>query len=367
MPWLEIIEKNLQQLIELRSSRRLPAQQGAYLDVLVHYLQGDLSGLAHSVKRVEQVHTPDSIVSQISRLRLRVRERKVESQQVRALQMSAWRDQELEGEALFVCGLAWEVINHHQEGMDAFKNARFAFERIGARHKALKSRFNAVANYSRINPDEKRFISEFKSVAAQARLLGESGLEGNCALNISREYQKLGARRTALSYAHIAVECLEAEAGSANHYQSLAQRCDLNYELGRQAEAELDYEACLISSFPEIQSALEVIRVKNSLPGDPRIREDLLTSTWRERLQEARSHAVSPKDLGDMESKLIDFLCSAPATKKEIFQHLYPGITDPEALENRLKSTLTRIKRKLPNLIRCVRGRYIIEEISYNE
>jgi tetratricopeptide (TPR) repeat protein len=332
--WRELIEKNLQELIGLQSQQRLPAHEGAYLDVLVNYLQGDLAGLASAVSRVEHVHGPSSLLAQISKLRLGIRERKVGAQEIRALQTKAPADPELEGEALFVCGLAWEILEKHEEGMDAFESAGLALERIGALHKALKARFNSVANDSRIHPHEKRLIPEFKSVAAQARHLGERGLEGNCALNISREYQKLGARQTALRYAQSAVECLEAEAGSVNHYQALAQRCDLNYELGRNAEAELDWEACTICNFPEILSALEVIRTRHRLPGTPRLEEERLTAAWRERLQEAREQAASPTELGEVESQLIDFLCGAPATKKEIFQSLYPGLTDPEVLEN---------------------------------
>jgi hypothetical protein len=110
-----------------------------------------------------------------------------------------------------------------------------------------------------------------------------------------------------------------------------------------------------------------VIRTRHRLPGTPRIEEERLTAAWRERLQEAREQAASPTELGEVESQLIDFLCGAPATKKEIFQSLYPGLTDPEVLENRLKSTLTRIKKKLPHLIRYVGGRYIIEHVSYSE
>ena len=128
--WIQLIEKNLQSLIELQSTRRLGAEEGAYLDVLLAYLQGDLVGLEHAVARVEKVHGASSLVTVISRLRLLIRQRKVTAKVVQVIEASAKGGGELEGEAYFVAGLAWEVLEDHERGMDAFTLAAEMLARV---------------------------------------------------------------------------------------------------------------------------------------------------------------------------------------------------------------------------------------------
>jgi hypothetical protein len=81
--------------------------------------------------------------------------------------------------------------------------------------------------------------------------------------------------------------------------------------------------------------------------------EKYLTPTWRERLESYNNKTpeTATESFGKNESLLIDLLASGPQHKLQLIHKLYGDKISFESGENRLRVTISRIKKKIPGLI----------------
>ena len=188
---------------------------------------------------------------------------------------------------------------------------------------------------------------------------GDHLIAGLCRHNMAREYQLLGGLRTALEFENEALELLQAEVGSLNYLQALANRCHILIDLGRLQEAYLDFEKVRLSPFPEMVEASKVIE-KILGENQASVAEDFLTPTWRERLGQQNREKLA---LGTLEEKLLHLLARRPHHKFEIIEQLYGTDLPLEHTENRFKNLLLRLKKKISaDTIVFEKGRYSLNE-----
>src|SRR5690606_19354756 len=140
-------------------------------------------------------------------------------------------------EAIFVLAMYHEVNGDDEAARRRYLEAQRAFHRLGGRRKAAKAYHNAIAAESRIRP-ERRLIYEYGEACRLARAAGDFGTAGTALLNLSREYELMGALRTALKTVNRAVALLgEHQFGSYQYYLAIGHRCQLHVALDRQGQA----------------------------------------------------------------------------------------------------------------------------------
>jgi tetratricopeptide (TPR) repeat protein len=193
--------------------------------------------------------------------------------------------------------------------------------------------------------------------------LGENSVASTCLLNISREYQILGAMKASLKYCDEALRLAEHNFGSLHFYLVLAQRAQILLELGRLAEAQTDYECAIAAPFPEVKAALALLGPRLSQKGahtPMRLEadEESLLPTWAERSEVE----AEPVHFSVLENRLIQFLAESPKDRVEIIEHLYGDRLSFETKINRLKSLLGTLRKKSPHLLVCEGGRYRLAE-----
>jgi tetratricopeptide (TPR) repeat protein len=216
---------------------------------------------------------------------------------------------------------------------------------------------NVLVCESHVHP-ERNLFARYHDLyrRAQRRGVRELIVATTCLLNISREYQRAGAYMVALKYCNRALQFFELQMGELNYFLTLAHRAHLLCELGRRAEARLDYEAAKLGNFKEVEAALEMIEpLLNGETPKPSENSALLP-TWRERSLELRSEA-RPK-LSALEEKLIGFLSSGPQDRIDILEAIYGSNLDYETKLNRFKSLLGTLRKKYPNFVHCEQGKY---------
>jgi len=179
----------------------------------------------------------------------------------------------------------------------------------------------------------------------------------------------LGAYDVALVYSQLALEHLEAEYGSLHYGLSLANRCHTYLLMGREYEANLDFQKALSITHVEVQGALEVLTRMRSgnIAYDDAFNHPLIP-TWRERYQEFLKNAgVSggqfPK-LSELEQKVVGLLSKEPMSKHSLIQEIYGIEIDFFAAENRLKNLLNRLRQKIPGSFIFSDGHYRLVDAS---
>lgn len=370
---LSLLEASLEELFLMKL--RIPESDyflSFYAGVLIHFLQSEEEQLADLIRTLDSSRLSKeefAFLSQVSSVRLEILQQSVKAKTLESLIELAEQDLVRSGEILFVLGMAFEENRDHVRMKDFYGKAVPRLAAMGAHKKSVKSLLNSVAAESRIHP-RKKLIAEYYFTYRAALKAGAMGVAGTCLLNISREYQLIGALSTALKYCNRSIAISRRDFGSRAYFLSIAHRCHLFHQMGRDEEAELDFGAARVCAIPEVQEALKVITmlrgVKTGSVVSPTIDENRLTPSWRERLStpiEATDCAEGAQEkLAPMENRLIQFVGAAARTKYEIIEHLYGEKLDLSVTENRLRNLLHRIKRRRPSLIVFEEGRYKIAD-----
>jgi hypothetical protein len=239
-------------------------------------------------------------------------------------------------------------------------------KKIGANKKALKASFNAVVLEGHLYP-KRRLLNDYHHIAQQALKpeIQEFCVAGTALLNISREYQMMGAMSAALQFANRSIAILERNFGSFSHGMALAHRCDLLISLSRAPEARIDFDMASAFEFKEIQGALKLLAPKltaTSTPAD--VPDDELLPTWRER-RPGTSEGNKTIKLSFLESKLIAFLSRRSRDKVEIMNFLYGRRLPSHVRANRMKSMMSTLRKKSPGSIVFENGKYKIVDPIY--
>lgn len=361
-----LIEANLEELIQMRIQVLYgdPVLQ-IYLEVLIAYLQHDipkLEGLVRSIRNMDPALPGAYFLALASVLRLEIRTFKVREETLKHAFNLAQEDHARAGELYFLAGLAYESMGDHSGMARAFKMSVLFLEVIGAKKKAVKAMLNFIAAESRVDPTRK-LIADYYTLYKRAKKVKAYGVAGIALKNISREYQLVGAHLAALKCINRAIVLLEHEFNTKPYYLALVHRCHVYLDLGRNLEAEMDYQTAKTTTFPEVLGALEVIDMIRGQNKSKPSAVDHLTPTWRERMLALQ--AIPEKQrLGTMEDRLVHLLGQGACTKHEIIETLYGERISFEALEKRFHNLLIRVRKKYPGLVIFTSGRYCLADES---
>lgn len=356
----DIIEAPLADLLSWQRSApfELTTDHAVYISTLISYLQSDIRGLLASV---DYLHRLDSPLVHVAELRMRIRQQSASKLEIQssfdALSSETSQHEHL-GEMGFVAGYASWTIGDFESAVSYYTVARKHLLACGSFKKALKVAQNILATKTCIDVHLK-CIPEYNQIFLEARKLRDYATCGLAMLNISREYQKMGALNLALKTIDVAITHFKKEHGTLHYYLARAHRAHLLVQLGDYPSAVLDIEECLTSNFPEVQGAIKVLE---SIETQSQAAElpQILNPTWKSRASRLSTEKNPEIRMHDLEEKLLAILRNGPKAKVDLVEALYGTKIDYESAENRFKNLLVRIRKKAPNLIALMGGRYQI-------
>lgn len=326
-----------------------------YRNVRLLYLKAETEKLELWLTSAPQKDHPSCLCHQ---LRLAIRRRSIDTKLLSAelpTQYRAWQ-----AELEFLIAMSWEIIDQHKKAEQAYLRASNLYREMGAEKCCLTALHNKVAAASRAEPN-RQFVPEYSAVYKQARLLGNRKVAGKALSNIAQEYENMGALRAALKYCTQAGKELSPEAGSINYGLVMAQKCHLLLKLGKQEKAWECYELASICPATEVRSALKVIKHKFEPEQSLEFSTKQLNFTWKHRMETSEKGGPYFRP-NSLEEKLVTLLSERPQPKDEIIRYLYPGQENYISLENRFKSLLNRMRKKLPGIIVYFDDKYALAQ-----
>lgn len=371
----KIIEASLDELIGLTAEvQNSPLLVRLYHSALKSYLKAEhdalddlkkeaelalletMSDQENSVYQSQQLEKESLlIVLKLIELRISIRQRSVKLENLELISKTKTTNNLWLGEIHFLTALAYGILNDLQNQKKHNLVAASEYEKGGAHRKSIKALQNAIATEGSIYPN-KRLTVEYNHVLRKSLKLREFNVAGICAINISREYQLLGANKQALKFANLSLLYLKRDFGTIHYGLALCNRAHILFDSFRNDEAEIDMEAARIFDFPEIKAALLTLEsrylVKSPTEQNPAIEGDLAPS-WINRCNR-NGHSVNMIEFGENEEKIIRALSIKPMTREELIESVYPTelkYLDYETVLNRYKNLLARIRRKIPNLV----------------
>lgn len=360
----EIFEMNLRELSLGLGGLSRASKEWFYGHGLELFLTNQLEKLAG---HVEQASEEFAELATLLKLRLEIRSGQILPATKQSCIAIADQRSELSGEALFVLAMAEECAHNEVAAAAYWTLAEAELEKHGARRKALKAAHNYLATQTRIDPT-KPSIPGYRALILKCEALNENVVLANAELNISREFQIIGAVNVALRHANRAVDLTkEFQPGGLQYFLSIAQRCHLLIELERRSLALIDFEELQTSVFPEIIAIAKVLELQfqKSLYVDIHTEgASDITFSWerRQKAFETQLPAGAKYAYTELEQKVIDALTEGPKTRFELIERLFGHSGDIFALENRLKQILFRIRKKAPGLIDLQDQKYMFSE-----
>jgi tetratricopeptide (TPR) repeat protein len=370
---IPVIEADIQGLYELQGlcgPQKSPVS--LYSKTLLYFLQGDLASLRRNAVTIEEIagegadFAEFSAIVTLTRLRIHLLEQKFDETLVeKALGLTRaspqWR-----GELLFVVAAYYFDQRRYQEASGYFLKAEHELQKTGASRKALKAFSSHIAALSWIYPDQP-LVREYFEIYRKSRKAGETVSAAMALLNLSREYQKLGAIVSAFRVGERGLSLLKGNIGGLAYYYLMLQSAHLLLDLGRFPEAMLRFELCASGRFPEVIAARKILneRLCIGIPQNSHeaaFPEPSPSPTWRERREHGEMDSDSRIRLGALEEKLLRFLCSCPRKKSEICRFLYGDKMKEPTIDARFKSLIERIRNKLPGVLIYDSGRYSIKD-----
>lgn len=348
----ELLDLTLPELLLIENESRLknfPAIK-AYLSALIAFFEGDEPRLVQILSFVETQNYPEcSIVAGLISARIILFRREYSESAVIRLLSIANKQTDWNGEAKYLLATLYFDQGRFHEAEPLYLSAHETLLAIGANKKALNCMASAVAARSWIFPKNTLF-AEYWNLYREARRIRYSYVAGSALINLSREFQKLGALGSALRFGIRAIAACKRDIGGISHFSALTHYCDLLIDAGRTYEAELILDYCLAAEFPAVQSSTEILRAK--LKSQPLIQCDSkkLTPIWKEKLLDIIKSDRRPA-LAPLEDMLLAFIAEHPRTRKELREFLYGRVMPVEVADARLKSVLERVRRKYPGLV----------------
>ncbi len=361
---LNIMEMNLRDLASATAELSRGSKEWYYARGLELFLTNQLDGLENHLLENSSIC---SELTLLLKIRWAIRSASIDDSMKSNCLKMAERGDELSGEAYFVLAMAEESLSNEQMAWHYWNLCQRQLEIFGLKKKALKALHNRLATESRIEPS-KRLIPEYRELILKCEALNEKVVLANAELNISREFQLIGALNVALRHAERAVALTsEFQPGGLQYFLSIAHRCHLFIELEKISIAAVDFEELQTALFPEAIAIAKVLElqlnkqlyVKMQVHGEADI-----TASWAERYENilAKVPAGAKVTYTTLEQKIIDALTDGPKTRFELIELLFDNIGDVFALENRLKQILFRIRKKAPGLIELRDQRYMFTE-----
>jgi hypothetical protein len=353
--FLKVVQAPLSQLAIIRDELPEGHVMRYYADVLISYLSGNIPQLIFLADQLTEWHDP--LLRTLVQTRLAIREKTVTKEIVQRLQVLSIHDPLWQGEALIIAGFASETIGEYQTAKRLYFESHRSFESIGAKMKSLKALHNYISASSKIET-ERAYFAEFHLIYRKAKAVRDSDVAGTALTNLGREFQKMGALRSALKYSCRAILFLQKTSGTYQHHMALLNRCHVLCDMGRYHDALEDFDIIKNSPHAEVKAgvkALEEVITKAKIDNCSRIDNH---PTWLERLAEERPSEV----MTDLEDRMIALLSSKPRDKYMLIEDLYGDRIAIDAAENRLKNLLNRLRKKMPGKILFDNGFYKIAD-----
>jgi tetratricopeptide (TPR) repeat protein len=360
---IKIFDSDLDELLLLRSQPFESEAVEAYLEVMIDYLSGNRAGLETAIKTFE-ARDDDAIwrlLSRVTQARLQIRTLDFDTALFSELEKLARTHGEWQGEVAFILSNKAAAEKDHAAEKKHALNAWKAFKKQKASRKAVRALMNYVAAQSYLEP-EKHYLRDHTFIYREAKRAGDRTSIGVSLLNLSKEYQRLGAHTAALKHAQRAVAVLSKNSGNLSYYFALLHRIHLYCEMEAFIEARADLEIAACSDFQEVQAAVAVLCERYPETKVKRPTKKLTTDAfnWAERLKEASSPRLSK-----LEQKVIELLTEGPHTAKELIEALYGTQLSQDVTQNRLNNLLSRLRKKFPKLIRFSEGSYFLAEMPF--
>lgn len=352
----EMIEADVDRLLHPDFARRLPPALEIYRQTLLAYHRGDLRGVERIAAALPAPPPADlPCLPALIELRRKILARDATVDEIDAHERAFDPASPWHGELLILLAAVCETIEDFHRARRLHVEAAAALGKIGAWGKALRAEANAIVDLTNIEP-ERRYFPEYLVLLKRARKLKQFNIAATTLLNLSREYQRIGALQNALRFCNRAIAAAGSNPGGITAMLAVAHRAHLLHELGRPREADVDFELASTSTFPAVQAACAVLAglMRRSPADAPRG----APTTWKERATE--SPALLP--LSAIEEKVIRFVSEKPRGKFEITDHLFGDDVHPLTAENRLKNLIHRIRKKRPGLIVLKDDRYSLAD-----
>lgn len=351
-----LIEASVEELLRMELEE-LPAHLEFYRQTLLLFHRGDTEGLGRHLKKTDSLtgHPHAEIVCLCSELRRQILAGKPDVALMNRLASNAvpsqWR-----GEACVLVAYAWELHEDFESALRLHKKAALWLTKIGAHGKSLRARSNMIANLSNVEP-ERRLIPEYLYLNREAARLGQWNVVATTFLNVSREYQAMGAFGVALRYCGQAIEACASDLEGQIYFLAILHRAHLYFQTGRPLDARADLELASTSDFPVVNAAhAELRKILGEAAGAEETR--LAPLTWKNRAEKDGKI----QRLSAVEEKLIAYLAEKPRSKFEIADHLWGADTHPLTAENRLKNLIHRVRKKAPGLIVFEQETYFLSD-----
>lgn len=369
--FIDLIQAPLSELLYWRENsqlvKSLDSENAWYLNVLVSYLKSDI-GQLHRVLEGHPEGASDLLLA-IAELRLKVRLNNYGIEDFRKLlqllDRSAERLSEKEklffGEAYFVLGYASYTIKRFSDSQDYYQKSIEFLTNVGAEKKALKALQNKIASKTCEDPSL-RLIPEYHQLYLKARKLKDFSTCGLCQMNISREYQSMGALSSALTHINSALTYFHKDFGTLHFYLALVHRAHLYFQLKKDIQAITDIEKAMTCQFAEVHAAIQVLERIDFQAEGPVITEKVLNPTWTARLKNLLVEKSTEQIFSESESLLLQELAKGPKTKSQLISALFGDLIDFESAENRLKNLISRIRKKDKSLIEFYGREYTLNK-----
>lgn len=352
----ELIEADVDRLLHPDFARRLPPALEIYRQTLLAYHRGDLRGVEKIAAEVPPGLSRDvPCLPVLIELRRKILTRDATAPEIDTHERSFDPESAWYGELLILLAAVCETIEDFHRARSLHVEAAAALEKIGARGKALRAEANAIVDLTNIDP-ERRYFPEYMVLLKRARKMKQFNIAATTSLNLSREYQRVGALQNALRFCNRAIAAAGSNPGGLTAMLAIAHRAHLLHELNRPREAEVDFELASTSTFPAVQAACAVLA--DLMRRSPAEAPTNAPTTWKERAAETAGRLP----LSAIEEKVIRFVSEKPRGKFEITDHLFGDDVHPLTAENRLKNLIHRIRKKRPGLIVLKDDRYSLAD-----
>lgn len=380
----QLFDANLDQLMELKKdSVDWPLPYTLFHSVMISYLKLDIDRLKLLVNSIEgyrfksNFDKKPAIIEDLSSFELVLENLYWLSYARLCIRLNDNLDKALEnlsqvnpvnelwyGELFFVKALIYGYKHQYELEQFNYYQSYLYFSKSGALKKGLLAYQNSIAAESSLYP-QRRFTVEYNhlmNIALKSKVYSTAGL---CALNLSREYQKLKTYLVSLKLANLAVKLLKRDFGTQHYGLALCHRAELLFQMDRIYEAKQDLDEAKSIDFIEVRNACLIIEGTH-LKGHTEYNTENLAAAWINRdnvLMDSSKHI----SFGIQEEKLIRLLSLKPETKSHLLSILYSEelkSLDYETVLNRFKNLLARVRKKDPHLILFDGKRYSLSQTS---
>lgn len=363
---ITLVEANLEDLMNLRPQLNTADPQSIesiYAKVLYHFLKNEVTELEAMMNSLDMTALPESL-AQLIHLRLKYRMQTLSLTETENLYHKIFESHPdmWKAESLFVLALNFQRHQSYVQAERCFEAASLTYRLNGALKKSLRCWGNAIAALSCHHP-ESFLIQEYRALYQKAFELEEWPSCAGALVNLSREYQRMGALSLAFEKAKEAEQIAERHLFfSREHHLSLLQKSHLLFCLNRIYELEQILPVLVNSTYADVKDSAQVLLAK--MNNEKIISTGNVLPTWAERAADDREFDTK-NDTDSLEGELIRVLSEGSKSKEELVTHLYGDKIDYLTLENRFKNVLSRARKKLPGRIIFSSGKYELVDISY--